>query len=120
MLRTTTRSSMARPARLEPRSTGARQQLAAFDPLRVRVEELIGEDHSVVARVIQSGVQCGTHPRIAKPTGRTSEVEAIWIFTLGDGKITKIRPVSDRLGPFSSWAGTGRRLTRSGAERWPV
>lgn len=79
---------------------GLRQQLAAFDPLTVQVDELIAEGDRVVARVTQRGVHTGTHPRMPEPTGRSFEVEAIWIFTLADGKITSIRAVSDRLGLF--------------------
>ncbi|GHF60460.1 hypothetical protein GCM10010218_47370 [Streptomyces mashuensis] len=79
---------------------GLRQQLAAFDPLIVRVEELIGEGDRVVARVTQRGVHGGTHPRMPEPTGRSFENEAIWIFTLADGLISEIRAVSDRLGLF--------------------
>ncbi|MGW4892319.1 ester cyclase [Kitasatospora sp. NPDC004240] len=79
---------------------GLRQQLAAFDPLHVRVDELIAEGDRVVARVTQSGVHGGTHPRMPEPTGRSFEVEAIWIFTLTDGRISEIRAVSDRLGFF--------------------
>ena len=79
---------------------GLRQQLVAFDPLTVRVEELLGEGDRVVARVTQRGVHSGTHPRMPEPTGRGFEVEAIWIFTLAGGRITEIRAVSDRLGLF--------------------
>ncbi|MFC0844324.1 ester cyclase [Streptomyces noboritoensis] len=79
---------------------GLRQQLAAFDPLTVRVDELIGEGDRVVARVTQRGVHGGTHPRMPEPTGRSFDVEAIWIFTLAEGKIAEIRAVSDRLGFF--------------------
>nr|WP_275898565.1 ester cyclase [Streptomyces olivoreticuli] len=79
---------------------GMRQQLAAFDPLTVHVEELIGEGDRVVARVTQRGVHGGTHPRMPEPTGRSFENEAIWIFTLTGGRISEIRAVSDRLGFF--------------------
>ncbi|MGT2526035.1 ester cyclase [Streptomyces nojiriensis] len=79
---------------------GLRQQLAAFDPLTIRVDELIGEGDRVVARVTQRGVHGGAHPRMPEPTGRSFENEAIWIFTVAAGKITEIRAVSDRLGLF--------------------
>ncbi|WP_327279790.1 MULTISPECIES: ester cyclase [unclassified Streptomyces] len=89
---------------------GIRSQLAAFDPLTVQVEELVGEGDQVVARVLQCGTHNGTHPRMPKPTGRAFEVEAIWIFTLVEGKIAQIRAVSDRLGLFAQlgwdWPGT--------------
>ncbi|MEV6672140.1 ester cyclase [Streptomyces sp. NPDC051162] len=79
---------------------GLRQQVVAFDPLTVRVDELIGEGDRVVARVTQHGAHVGTHPRMPEPTGRSFANEAIWIFTLAEGKITEIRAVSDRLGLF--------------------
>ncbi|WP_371675523.1 ester cyclase [Streptomyces sp. NBC_01276] len=79
---------------------GLRQQLDAFDPLTVRVEELLAEDDRVVARVAQLGRHTGRHPRMPEPTGREFEVEAIWLFTLAEGKISQIRGVSDRLGLF--------------------
>ncbi|MFJ8013824.1 ester cyclase [Streptomyces sp. NPDC096339] len=79
---------------------GIRRQLAAFDPLLVHVDELIAEGDRVVARVTQRGKHGGTHPRMPEPTGRDFEVEAIWIFTLAEGRIAEIRAVSDRLGLF--------------------
>ncbi|MFF7730947.1 ester cyclase [Streptomyces sp. NPDC008001] len=79
---------------------GLRMQVAAFDPLTVRVDELIGEGDRVVARVTQQGVHGGSHPRMPEPTGRSFENEAIWVFTLAEGKISEIRAVSDRLGLF--------------------
>lgn len=79
---------------------GLRQQLAAFDPLTVQVDELIGEGDRVVARVTQRGVHGGVHARMPEPTGRAFENEAIWIFTVTAGRITEIRAVSDRLGLF--------------------
>jgi predicted ester cyclase len=79
---------------------GLRQQLAAFNPLAIQVDELIGEGDRVVARIIQRGVHRGTHPRMPEPTARSFENEAIWVFTIADGKITEIRAVSDRLGLF--------------------
>ncbi|WP_330297978.1 ester cyclase [Streptomyces sp. NBC_00503] len=79
---------------------GLCQQLAAFNPLIVQVDELVGEGDRIVARVTQRGTHGGTHPRMPEPTGRDFEVEAIWIFTLNQGKISEIRAVSDRLGFF--------------------
>ncbi|MFE0328287.1 ester cyclase [Streptomyces sp. NPDC058960] len=80
---------------------GLRQQSEALAPLTARVEELIGEGDRVVARVTQRGVHSGAHPRMPEPTGRSFEIEAIWIFTLRAGRITGIRAVSDRLGLFA-------------------
>lgn len=79
---------------------GFRQQLAAFNPAHMRIDELIAENDRVAARITQSGVHSGSHPRMPEPTHRSFENEAIYIFTLIDGKITAIRAVSDRLGLF--------------------
>ncbi|WP_316742890.1 nuclear transport factor 2 family protein [Streptomyces sp. MK7] len=59
---------------------GLRQQLAAFDPLVVRVEGLPAEGDRVVARVTRrgtrrntpghTGTHRGTRPRMPAPTGR--------------------------------------------------
>ncbi|MCH5584413.1 ester cyclase [Shimazuella sp. AN120528] len=79
---------------------GIRQQLAAFHPYHIKVEELIEEGNRVVARITQSGTHSGTHARMPDPTHRNFEVEIIFIFTIQKGKITEIRAVSDRLGLF--------------------
>jgi predicted ester cyclase len=79
---------------------GFRQQLDAFGDGAMAPQELIAEGDKVVARLLVSGTHTGTHPRMPRPTGRRFEVEQIWIFTLGGGKITEIRAVSDRLGMF--------------------
>ncbi|WP_330338703.1 ester cyclase [Streptomyces sp. NBC_00557] len=80
---------------------GLRQQAEALAPLTVQVDELIGEGDRVVARVTQRGVHSAAHPRMPEPTGRSFEIEAVWIFTLRDGRIAEIRAVSDRLGLFA-------------------
>lgn len=54
----------------------------------------------MVFRVTRLGRHTGRHPRMPEPTGREFEVEAIWLFTLTEGKISRIRGVSDRLGLF--------------------
>jgi predicted ester cyclase len=84
---------------------GFRQQLRAFglvDPGRdfVQVEDLIAEGPQVVARLRLRGTHVGEHPRMPRPTGRSFNVEQIWIFTVQDGLIREIRAVSDRLGMF--------------------
>ncbi|MGV4927059.1 ester cyclase (plasmid) [Streptomyces sp. BHT-5-2] len=75
-------------------------QLAALAPYRARVDELIAEGDKVVARITQSGVSSGAHPRMPVPTGRSFENEAVFVFTVADGRISEIRGVSDRLGLF--------------------
>ncbi|MVU84044.1 ester cyclase [Nocardia sp. ET3-3] len=84
---------------------GFRQQLAAFSATEdaqsgILVQELIGEDDRIVARLRVIGRHTGAHARMPEPTGRTCDVEQIWIFTLTDSRITEIRAVSDRLGMF--------------------
>jgi len=79
---------------------GIRQQLAAFNPYHIDVEELIAKNDRVVARIIQRGVHSGFHPRMPEPTYRSFTVEIMLLFTLKDGKISEIRGVSDRLGLF--------------------
>ncbi|MFC4592320.1 ester cyclase [Sphaerisporangium corydalis] len=89
----------------EPDEPGAafdaiRMQLDAFDPFLMHVEELIAEGDKVVARLTMSGTHSGAHPRMPEPTRRDFQNEAIFVFTLADGKISEIRAVSDRLGLF--------------------
>ncbi|MGI5341596.1 ester cyclase [Streptomyces sp. CA-181903] len=79
---------------------GIRRQLAAFGEFAVRTDGLVAEGGTVVARLTVSGRHTGEHPRMPRPTGRTFEVEQIWVFTVADGRITEIRAVSDRLGMF--------------------
>ncbi|HTZ23141.1 MAG TPA: ester cyclase [Streptosporangiaceae bacterium] len=80
---------------------GFSQQLAAFSDIAMIPQELIAEGNQVVVRVMASGTHTGSHPRMPQPTGRSFEVEQIWIFTLDSGKVTEIRAVSDRLGLFA-------------------
>ncbi|PBC67336.1 ketosteroid isomerase-like protein [Streptomyces sp. TLI_235] len=75
-------------------------QLTALKPYRALIDELIAEGDRVVARITQSGVSSGAHPRMPVPTGRRFENEAIFAFTVAGGRITEIRGVSDRLGLF--------------------
>ena len=80
---------------------GIAAQLAAFDPLRVDVADLVEAGDRVVARVTHSGMHTGSHPRMPRPTGRRFHVEAIWWLTIVNGRITEIRAVADRLGMFA-------------------
>jgi predicted ester cyclase len=79
---------------------GFRQQLAAFGEGTMQPQELISEGPKVVARLLVRGRHTGYHPRMPEPTGRSCEVEQIWIFTVRDQRIAEIRAVSDRLGMF--------------------
>ncbi|MEV4611922.1 ester cyclase [Kitasatospora sp. NPDC049258] len=64
------------------------------------MDELIAEGDRVVARITQSGVSSGAHPRMPRPTGRAFRTEAVFVLTVGDGPISEIRGVSDRRGRF--------------------
>jgi len=66
---------------------GIAAQLAAFDAYQVEVEELIAEGPRVVAIVIQSG--------IPHPGSRRFVNHAVYIFTVSEGKIRRVRAVSD-------------------------
>ncbi|MEV0275671.1 ester cyclase [Streptomyces sp. NPDC050610] len=79
---------------------GFRQQLDAFGVLNAAPQQLIAEGDTVAARMLVSGTHTGHHSRMPEPTGRSFEVEQIWIFTVRDGRIAEIRAVSDRLGMF--------------------
>ncbi|MER7001512.1 ester cyclase [Dactylosporangium sp. NPDC000555] len=79
---------------------GFRQQLAAFGDGGMYPQQLVAEGDTVVARLLVRATHTGYHPRMPESTGRSCEVEQIWILTLRAGKISQIRAVSDRLGMF--------------------
>ncbi|WP_433081206.1 ester cyclase [Dactylosporangium sp. CA-052675] len=79
---------------------GFRRQLDAFGEGGLYPQQLIAEGDTVVARLIVRGTHTGFHPRMPEPTGRSCEVEQIWIMTMREGRIAEIRAVSDRLGMF--------------------
>ncbi|HEY2795979.1 MAG TPA: ester cyclase [Micromonosporaceae bacterium] len=79
---------------------GFRQQLTAFGEGGMFPQQLIAEGDTVVARLLVRATHTGFHPRMPQPTGRSCEVEQIWIATIRDGKIAELRAVSDRLGMF--------------------
>ncbi|WP_219465723.1 ester cyclase [Nonomuraea rhizosphaerae] len=79
---------------------GIQMQLDAFDPFHLEVEEVVREGDKAVARLTMSGTHSGAHPRMPVPTHRSFQNEAIFLFTLREGKIAEIRAVSDRLGLF--------------------
>ena len=79
---------------------GFRQQLEAFGEGGMHPQQLIAEGDTVVVRLLVEATHTGFHPRMPAPTGRSCEVEQIWILGLRDSKIAEIRAVSDRLGMF--------------------
>lgn len=79
---------------------GFRQQLDAFGEFSVSAQELIAERDRVSARLLVRGTHTGTNPRMPFPTGRSFEIEQIWVLTVTGDRVTQIRAVSDRLGLF--------------------
>ncbi|WP_433211563.1 ester cyclase [Dactylosporangium sp. CS-047395] len=79
---------------------GFRQQLDAFGEGGLYPEQVIAEGETVAVRLVARGTHTGFHPRMPEPTGRSFEVEQMWIFTVREGRISEIRGVSDRLGMF--------------------
>jgi ketosteroid isomerase-like protein len=79
---------------------GFRQQLEAFGEGGMHPQQLIAEGDTVVVRLVVRATHTGHHPRMPAPTGRSCEVEQIWILGIRAGKIAEIRAVSDRLGMF--------------------
>jgi predicted ester cyclase len=79
---------------------GIEQQLAAFNPFQIEVEETVAQKNKVVARTMMTGTHSGIHPRMPEPTFRHFAIQAIWVFTVEKRRITAIRGVSDRLGMF--------------------
>ena len=79
---------------------GIRDQLAAFGEFHAEPQQLIAEGDTVVARMVVTGTNTGSHIRMPEPTGRSFSIEQIWILTLREGRISEIRAVSDRLGLF--------------------
>jgi predicted ester cyclase len=77
-----------------------RQQLEAFGEGGMYPQQLVAEGDTVVARLLVRATHTGFHPRMPAPTGRSCEVEQIWILTVRDDRIAEIRAVSDRLGMF--------------------
>jgi predicted ester cyclase len=71
--------------------------LVGFPDLHIRIEELIGDAESVVARLTMMGTNTGEYRGLPEPTNKRFENEAIAIFRVADGKVTEIRGTADRL-----------------------
>lgn len=70
---------------------GIPAQFALFDPYEVTVHELIAEGDRVVAVVTQRGVH-RDHPT---SPGHAFENEAVYLFSVEAGCITRVRAISD-------------------------
>ncbi|MFD0330872.1 ester cyclase [Streptacidiphilus monticola] len=81
-----------------PAAVGGLQHRPSRPRVHGRAAHRRGDE--VVARLRVRGAHTGYHPRMPQPTGRSCDVEQIWIFTVRDGRIAELRAVSDRLGMF--------------------
>jgi predicted ester cyclase len=77
---------------------GIRMLLVAFPDLSAAVEQLVGEEEYVVAKVRMAGTNTGLYPRVPEPTWRHTEWESMILFRINDGKITELWGTSDRMG----------------------
>jgi len=77
---------------------GIRMLLVGFPDLRIDVQELIGENDTVVARLTVSGTNLGEYRGLPQPTNQRFEMEAVAVFRLEDGRVNEIHGTADRLG----------------------
>jgi steroid delta-isomerase-like uncharacterized protein len=70
---------------------------AAFPDIQYHIEDLFGEDDKVVVRWKLQGTHTQTFNGL-EATGRKVNNDGIAIFTLKDGKVTKVQLQTDRLG----------------------
>jgi steroid delta-isomerase-like uncharacterized protein len=66
-----------------------------FPDLHAEIEELLGEDDRVVARMTMTGTNTGPYRGLPQPTGKHGDMRAIFIFRVADGRIAEIRGVAD-------------------------
>jgi steroid delta-isomerase-like uncharacterized protein len=70
--------------------------LAAFPDLQLNVEDLIGEDDKVVARIVVTGTHRGDYMGV-EPTGKSIAYDEIFIFRFADGRVVETWGVVDVL-----------------------
>jgi steroid delta-isomerase-like uncharacterized protein len=70
--------------------------LAAFPDLQLNVEDLIGEDDKVVARIVVTGTHRGDYMGV-EPTGKAIAYDEIFIFRFADGRVVETWGVVDVL-----------------------
>lgn len=90
------------PPGLPPRGPASMQQLVimfhtAFPDIRFEVEEAIGEDETVAARVTWTGTHRGSFLGIA-PTGRVVHQKQMHFMHFRDGKMVEHLALRDDLG----------------------
>lgn len=70
--------------------------LAGFPDLQLNVEDLIGEDDKVVARIVCTGTQLGEYMGVA-PSGKSIAYDEIFIFRFANGRVIETWGVVDVL-----------------------
>ena len=70
--------------------------LRGFPDLHLNVEDLIGEDDKVVARIVVTGTHLGEYMGLA-PTGKSIAYDEIFIFRFADGRVVETWGVVDVL-----------------------
>jgi steroid delta-isomerase-like uncharacterized protein len=70
--------------------------LAGFPDLQLNVEDLIGEDDKVVARIVCTGTHRGEYMGVA-PSGKSIAYEEIFIFRFANGRVIETWGVVDVL-----------------------
>lgn len=68
--------------------------LRAFPDLHLDVQDLIGEDDKVVARIVVTGTHLGEYMGV-EPTGRSVTYDEIFIFRFVDGRVAETWGVVD-------------------------
>ena len=70
--------------------------LRAFPDLQLTVEDLIGEDDKVVARIVCTGTHLGDYMGLG-PTGKSIAYDEIFIFRFASGRVVETWGVVDVL-----------------------
>ena len=70
--------------------------LRGFPDLHLNVEDLIGEDDKVVARIVVAGTHLGDYLGL-EPTGKSIAYDEIFIFRFADGRVVETWGVVDVL-----------------------
>jgi predicted ester cyclase len=90
--------------------------LQAFPDLHLTIEDLIGEDDKVVARIVVTGTHLGDYMGL-EPTGKSIAYDEIFIFRFAGGRVVETWGVVDvfsqmkQLGVIPGPAHAGCRLT---------
>ena len=68
--------------------------LQAFPDLHLTIEDLIGEDDKVVARIVVTGTHLGDYMGL-EPTGKSIAYDEIFIFRFANGRVVETWGVVD-------------------------